>query len=491
LEYDLSGLTKQHLNDLLARCSLSADDHQVSIELDGEVADCRFSFAEAAAVALAAFSTGVAEIWRDRGGRPQVISVSSRHAAASLISIRSQRLNGRPPFSFLDQDGHSITTLAVGGFPPPYFSFHRTRDDRWFWIHGIIPHLVRGTMKVLGLREPAGYPEVAKAVATFNATDLEEAMAEARMCGVIARTAEEWANHPQGQACARDGCISIEKIGDSEPEPFTPVSTQPLDGLSVLDLTRILAAPTAAKLLAGHGADVLHISSPNLYSGLSNVLDTGHGKRSASLDLDRAEDAATLRKLIADADVFCQSYRNGAMERRGLSPQDVARVRPGIVYLSVNCYGHAGPWFDRPGFDPLACAATGISLAQGEGGPPETVPVFASDYVTGSLGALGVISALRRRAREGGSYHVKVSLTQSATWMYDFAPLRPRLAASEQANDEQYFEEMETPFGRLRYVRPVPRMSITAPRWKDPVVPLGTHEPIWRNSQVKFSRTHT
>jgi crotonobetainyl-CoA:carnitine CoA-transferase CaiB-like acyl-CoA transferase len=491
LEYGLSELMKRHLSDLLARCSLSSNDHEVSIELDGEVADCRFAFAEAGAVTLAAFSTGVAEIWRDRGGQPQVISVSSRHAAASLISIRSQRLNGRPLSSFFDQDGDIITTPSAAGLPYPYFSFHRTRDDRWFWIHGIIPHLVRGTMKVLGLRGPTGYPEVAKAVAGFDAADLEEAMAEARMCGVIARSAEEWANHPQGQACARDGCVTIEKIGDSEPEPLTPVSTRPLAGLTVLDLTRILAGPTAAKLLAGHGADVLNISSPNLYSGLSNVLDTGQGKRSASLDLNRAEDAATLRKLIADADVFCQSYRSGAMARRGLSPEDVAKARPGIVYLSVNCYGHEGPWSDRPGFDPLGCAATGISMAQGEGGTPETVPVFAADYVTGYLGALGVISALRRRAREGGSYHVKVSLAQTTMWLYDFAPLRPRLKTSAPSNDEQHFEERDTAFGHLRFVRPVPHMSITAPRWIEPVVPLGTHEPVWQNHQVKFSRTQT
>jgi hypothetical protein len=346
-------------------------------------------------------------------------------------------------------------------------------------------------MNVLGLKEPAGYPEVAKAVARFNAIDLEEAMAEARMCGVMARSAEEWAGHPQGQACAQNGCISIEKIGDSEPEPLTPASTRPLAGLAVLDLTRILAGPTVSKLLAGHGADVLHVSSPNLYSGLPNVLDTGQGKRSTSLDLDHAEDTATLQKLIVAADVFCQSYRNGAMARRGLSPEDIAKVRPGIIYLSVNCYGHEGPWADRPGFDPLACAAAGISIAQGEGGTPDAVPVFACDYVTGSLGALGVISALRRRAHEGGSYHVKVSLAQSAMWMHDFAPLRPRVKASAPSSDEHYFEERDTAFGHLRYVRPVPRMSITAPHWVEPVVPLGTHAPVWQNSQVKFSRTRS
>jgi len=130
-------------------------------------------------------------------------------------------------------------------------------------------------------------------------------------------------------------------------------------------------------------------------------------------------------------------------------------------------------------------------MAQGEGGAPEMVPVFASDYVTGSLGALGVISALRHRAREGGSYHVKVSLAQSAMWMYDFAPLRPRLDTPIPASDEQYLEERDTAFGRLRYVQPVPRMSMTSPQWIDPVVPLGTHTPVWQNDQIKFSRTRT
>ena len=157
----------------------------------------------------------------------------------------------------------------------------------------------------------------------------------------------------------------------------------------------------------------------------------------------------------------------------------------------MNCYGHEGPWSERPGFDPLACAATGISTAQGEGGAPEMVPVFATDYVTGSLGALGVISALRRRAREGGSYHVKVSLAQSAMWMYDFSPLRPRLNASIPMTNAQYLEERATPFGHLQYIRPVPHMSITPPCWTDPVVPLGTHEPVWQSTPIRFSRTCT
>jgi hypothetical protein len=477
MQIDLSNLVEQRLNDLLLSCSLDSGRHDVSIDLDGSVANCPFAVAEAAAVSLAAFSTGIAEIWRDRGGGSQTISVSSRHAAASLYSQRIQRLNGRLLSSFLDVNGNGITIPFNGDFPPPFFSFHRTRDDRWFWVHGILPHFTQGSMKILGLREPVGYPEVAKAVGRFDALALEDAMAEARLCGAMARTLTEWEDHAQGMACRRDGYLSVEKIGDSDVEPLTVEPAEPLSGLTVLDLTRILAGPTTTKLFAAHGADVLHISSPRLYSGLPNVLDTGHGKRSASLDLDIHE----------DADVFVQGYRSGAMERRGLSPQEVAKIRPGIVYVSVNCYGHSGPWSDRPGFEPLAGAATGLSMAQGGSGPPEALPVFACDYVTGYLGALGVLSALRRRAQEGGSYHVKVSLAQSAMWMSDFAPLRPRIAGPVAPTDERYFEEMDTEFGRLRYIRPVPGMSITPPQWNDPVVPLGTHAPRWRDPVNRFS----
>jgi crotonobetainyl-CoA:carnitine CoA-transferase CaiB-like acyl-CoA transferase len=295
----------------------------------------------------------------------------------------------------------------------------------------------------------------------------------------MARDAAEWDAHPQGEACRRAGPVTIEKIGDSAPEDFPEGGTRPLAGLRVLDLTRILAGPTCARTLAEHGAEVLHITSPQLDSVRPFVIDTGPGKRSASLHLNEATDVETLRRLVAGADVFSQGYRSGGLARRGLAPRDLAALRPGIVYVSINCYGHEGPWVARPGWDQLAGAVSGLSVAQGAPGAPVQMPAAACDYVTGYLGALGTMAALRRRAVEGGSYHVKVSLAQTATWLRDFAAMTPADPAPDFAVPDALFQETSTPFGKLRHLKPATRLSATPTGWALPAVPLGTHAAAW------------
>ena len=106
----------------------------------------------------------------------------------------------------------------------------------------------------------------------------------------------------------------------------------------------MLAGPTHGRVLAEHGADVLLVNSPDLPNVPAFVMDTGPGKRSTYLDLDRPDEAARLRELAAGADVFAQGYRSGALERRGLGPAELAEARPGLVYVTINCYGDAGPW---------------------------------------------------------------------------------------------------------------------------------------------------
>lgn len=146
-------------------------------------------------------------------------------------------------------------------------------------------------------------------------------------------------------------------------------------------------------------------------------MDTSHGKRSAWLDLDDAGAAATLRALVRGADVFSQGYRSGALAGRGFAPEDVAALRPGIVYVSINCYGHEGPWATRPGWEQLAQTVTGIAVTQGSPDAPVLIPAALCDYTTGYLAAWGVMAALARRAVEGGSWHIRASLCQTAMWV--------------------------------------------------------------------------
>lgn len=192
---------------------------------------------------------------------------------------------------------------------------------------------------------------------------------------------------------------------------------QPLSGVRVLDMTRILAGPTCGLGLTEHGADDLMVTAPSLPQIDAFVRDTSHGKRSCYLDYTDEKQAAVLQDLLKEADIFIEGYRPGSMKKHGFSPEDIMKIRPGIICVSVNCFGDEGEYGDRAGWDQVAQAVTGICKTQGEAagtGIPALTPVFVCDFLTGLLGSYGAKLALARRAKEGGSYHVKVSLCKSA-----------------------------------------------------------------------------
>jgi crotonobetainyl-CoA:carnitine CoA-transferase CaiB-like acyl-CoA transferase len=257
-----------------------------------------------------------------------------------------------------------------------------------------------------------------------------------------------------------------------------------LSGIKVLDVTRVLAGPTCGRTLAEYGAQVLRIGTPRYPDNELMMRDTGHGKRSSVVDLDTQTGLDTLRDLIQDADVFSQGYRPGALAARGFSLEEVVSHRPGIIYVSLSAFGHEGPWSDRRGFDSVVQAATGIADEIGKGGQPRSTPANPLDYATGYLAAFGVMVALGRRAREGGSYLVRLSLAQTGRWLANM----PRAQESEYAArpaelPQERLDELmisrETPFGRLRYFAPFAQLSETPGRWDLPTVPLDYHEPAW------------
>ncbi|MBW2280868.1 MAG: CoA transferase [Deltaproteobacteria bacterium] len=422
-----------------------------------------FRVGEAAAGALAAGGVAAAEFWKLRGGRAQTVSVDARAAAASLLSFMFQRIDSAPQMT---ERGVRATT-----------ALYPARDGHWIHLHGGFPHLRDGTLAELGCADDPD--AVAAAVRERDAQELEDALAARGMCGAMARTGEEWLAHPQGRAMAKLPPVEVIRIGDSPPE--TPrFASRPLEGMRVLDLTRVLAGPSCARTLAEHGAEVLRVAAPHLPFIEPFVIDTGHGKRSAHVDLRDAEGVETLRGLVRGADVFSQGYRAGALERRGFGPEQLAELRPGIVVASINCYGHEGPWAARPGWEQLAQTVSGIAVEQGAPGDPTLIPAAACDYVTGYLAACGVMRALVRRATEGGSYHVRASLVQTALWLRSLGRVDPADArALEREEIEALSTDSETAWGRIRHLTPVTRMSETAPQWLQPPVPLGTHEARW------------
>ncbi|HEY0337531.1 MAG TPA: CoA transferase [Burkholderiales bacterium] len=429
-----------------------------------------FRITETAVASLAAVGLAVSDLWELRTGRRQKIGIDTRQATASLRSGTYLKMDEAP----VSSARHTI----MGVYP--------AKNGRWSYIHANFPNHRAAALKVLGVPED---PEaVRKAVAQWDALELEEAIIAAKGAGGMVRTMKEWAQHPQAAAIASLPLMEMVKIGDSPPEEL-PKGDRPLSGIRVLDLTRVIAGPTCARTLAEHGADVLKITGAHLPSLGRQEYDTGHGKLSAHLDLREEKDREILRGLVRDADVFSQGYRPGTLGSRGFSPEALAELRPGIVVVSLCAFSHVGPWASRRGFDTVVQTVSGITHRQGEVFPgaepgPQFYPVSAIDYLTGYLMAFGAMVALARRTREGGSWLVRISLAQVGRWLVERGQvpegdLKDVPKQFTPAELERWSMMSDTPVGRLRHLAPVLRLSETPPRWARPTVPLGHHRPVW------------
>ena len=429
-----------------------------------------FRIGETSAAALTAIGLAISDLWELRTGRRQEVAVDTRQATASLRSGHYMQMDGAP----VSTERNTI----MGVYP--------AKNGRWSYLHCNFPNHRAAAIKVLGVSEDR--EAVRKAVTQWDALQLEEAIIAAEGAGGMVRTMKEWAQHPQAAAIASLPLMEIVKIGDSPPEKLI-AGDRPLSGVRVLDLTRVLAGPTCARTLAEHGADVLKITGAHLPKIGYQEYDTGHGKLAAHLDLREQQDLETLRGLVRDADVFSQGYRPGTLGKRGLSPEELAQLRPGIVYVSLSAFGHVGPWAPRRGFDTVVQTVSGITDRQGElfPGPalgPQFYPVSAIDYITGYLMAFGTLVALARRWREGGSWLVRISLAQTGHWLVQRGQVPvddlkdvPKEFSPEEL--ERWSMASDMPVGRLHHLRPVLSLSETPPRWARPSVPLGHNEPVW------------
>jgi crotonobetainyl-CoA:carnitine CoA-transferase CaiB-like acyl-CoA transferase len=169
------------------------------------------------------------------------------------------------------------------------------------------------------------------------------------MCATALRSFAEWDLHPQAKALADQPPVQIIKIGDAPKRTISGDLTRPLEGIRVLDLSRVLAGPVCGRTLALHGADVLLVTSPQLPALPRLDVDTSRGKRTTQLNLMLPEDQEKLRELAASADVFLQAYRPGGLQAKGFGVEDLAILRPGIVCANLTAWGWEGPWKERRG----------------------------------------------------------------------------------------------------------------------------------------------
>lgn len=462
----------------LAGCDVAALD-DIRLHGDDPGLPSVYRVGTVALASIGAAALAAAECHRLRTGRRQRVEIEQRRALAVFRSERYLRID----------DG------AAPELRDPLMGFYETRDGRWIQLHTNFPHHRRGVVRLLGCRDD--HAGVSEAIRSWDGAALDQALADAGLCAALIRNRNEWEAHPQATAIASLPLLEIERIdaggaahapptpiGRSEPAFASSTDARPLSGVRVLELGRVIAGPVAGRTLAQHGADVLLVNGPHLPNIAPLVIDNGRGKRSATLDLRREDERGVLNSLVQDADVFLQAYRPGALAALGFSPEALARARPGIVYVSISAYGHAGPWAQRRGFDSLVQSASGIAWTEREaagGSAPKHLPCQALDHATGYLAAFGAMAALMRRSIEGGSWHVRVSLAQTGRWLQSLGTIADGWRAPNVRLDDvrDLMQTMDSPFGRLLVAAPAEFMSSTPPRFDRPPVPLGADAARW------------
>jgi crotonobetainyl-CoA:carnitine CoA-transferase CaiB-like acyl-CoA transferase len=434
-----------------------------------------------AIVSMAMMAPAVATqaLYRMRGGPAQDLSVDLRKAVCHTHPFVAFRPTvGGYPYQMLFADPR-VNPMLFGIFP--------TRDGRWYLPTAAYPHMVPQWLGLLrcGLDERA----VTDAISRWDAQDLEDAAAARGMIGSICRTREEWLAHGQGALLARTPFIEIIKIGDSDPElPPLAAADRPLSGIRVASFTHVIAGQVVGRTMAEQGAEILHLTRPEFEYDVGWI-DTTPGFRSAWMDLTRKEYVAKAAGILRGADVLVENYRGRKLANLGFSAEQVASLRPGIIYASVRAFGWDGPWGQRGGFDMDANCCTGFTVLEGTADKPELPPTkILNDYVAGYLTACGVLAALKMRAEHGGSYHVRTSLARFSMWYselgrFDREELDRGLADPANRPVPPAGVTLDTAFGPVVRLEPGITFSKTPGRWEIPgekaIVPRGSSRLEW------------
>ncbi len=418
--------------------------------------------------------------------------------AAGIAAVAVHRQRGGPAQDLaldLRQAVHGINPDAfwhptINGQPAPYplvidnpFTLvpYRARDGRWVMASAVYPHQVARWCRFLDV--PPDPARVAEVIATWDAIALEDQASANGLPICVVRTPAEWLACGQGALLASRPVIGLERIGDA-PVHALPEAARPFEGIRVLSFTHAVAGPIVGRTLAEQGADVLGATRPNDYEHDFIYDQANVGSRSAYLDLDKPSGKEQAERLLADAHVVVDNYRSGSLKRRGLDPHNLADRFPGIVFVSLSCYGSQGPWAERGGFDMNGSAASGLMTIEGSNSAPRLPPTgLINDYITGYMGAIGTSAALVKQATEGGSWHVSVSLTRTAMWYGSLGLVDPTLAGGDDDHSlaEPLAYDAPSPLGDVHMLAPPVHFSHTPPKWPDPIlVPRGSSQPQWR-----------
>ncbi|MGO4248822.1 CoA transferase [Paenarthrobacter sp. RAF54_2] len=435
--------------------------------------------------------TGPRRWWAVADGVPALdvegLALGAVRAAATGLNALTgtthrYSVDAGPTAAAFDSLGH----LLIGGQKPegfaPLSGFRKTADG-WIRLHANYPHHAARLMEAVSASEPA---DVDRALLAMTSLEAEDLITGNNGVAAAVRTREEWVAAPMFEAASQGPWISFGHLGATT-EPSRPSSWVPsavpyraLAGLKVLDLTRVIAGPVATRLLGALGADVLRIDPPHLPELTDAFIDSGFDKRSAEADFRNPDDLAAVMELLEMADVVIMGYRDGGLDRFGLTPDALLLRRPDLVVATLSAWGHGGPWQGRRGFDSLVQAACGIADRYGHdddgGWRPGALPVQALDHATGYGLAAAVFALLTQRLATGLGGTARLSLARTAEELL----LLPTGIGTDVELPEPDYHEVDSPYGRLRYVGPPITVDGVPIAYQEPPVTHGSSARRWR-----------
>ena len=454
---------------------------QVAITGQDPVLASRHRFGELMAASQASLGMALGDIWQQRGGQVQDVATNVANAVHQHHGIAFMRQNGHQ-IGFSDYGAPGSFDDPVGG------EFYPTKDGRFIKFELLYPRLRDAVYRVLKCAPTQRAVEAA--VMQWDAEALELAIREEGGAVGVVRTPAEWRRHPVGARLAAKPVVELTKIGECDPIPLPaglPADGRPLAGIRVLDSTHVIGGPITARTLAEFGADVLHLSRVDYPDHMNWRMETDIGKRAAYCDFTDPADHQQFLRLLQDADVFTCSYLN--LDQKGISPKTLAASRPGIIAHELRCYDFEGEWANFRGFDMLAVAVSGYVDVEGAvDAPMMPVQAIFADYLAGYVGAAAVASALLRRADEGGSYQVRVSLTRMAMWAQEIGLLDEAALSGSKAWADLVRETdlptatVASPFGEITYLPSLIEMTDVRPGFVRGPQPLGSSPLAWEQN---------
>jgi hypothetical protein len=419
---------------------------------------------EEAAVGCVGLGLLAAAAQGDQNGPVPTVRVDRTQVAAVVRSERYFRRNGRP---------------AGAGFAP--LSRFWPTADGWLRSHANYPWHKAALLDALGT--PDDPDEVGVAIRALPGAVVEERVFAAGGVAAAVRDADEWGSHPQGRALVGEALIGHSSLGDAPPRQRRARSELPMEGVRILDATRVIAGPVCTRFLGALGADVLRVDPPghpDMRQGA--VADTLLGKRSAALDLAGVAAAGLMQQLLEEADALVCGYRPGSLDRFGLGPDELAARHPGLVVVYLDAWGHTGPWAERRGFDSVVQAATGIAIKESQDeATPGALPCQLLDHGTGYLAAAAVLDGLRRQAGGGGTLIRHLSLARTALWLLTAtrADHGEGSSTADRSDATPWLVQFEDRAGAVQAVGPPGWLDDRALRWNGPPAHYLADEPTW------------